>query len=348
MKARIDYKSKKTITIVVIALVILIAAIVGTIAFMNGNESSKAALTDKENAGGTSVNSNNGNSEKINNNEQGSLVDENSNSQDEQNTDNGNEDNSQMITENGNNITNNNSSTNSTTNDNDTIDNNIINAGNTTANRVTDANNAGTITSVIENTDNNKSGGMTTSQTTNTDVPNQEYTQTTVIPGGGDLVLVSENENIGWSPLSLNALTTIANLGINKPQLESEKIAYVQGDILSESPQNTAIQKDEIITYVIKVSNKGNIDAKNIRINDFIPEGTELVQDSITNDGRIENKKISWKKDIKANETIEVSFKVKVIKNEITLIENVAKVNGKNTNKIETPVITSLKTAKLV
>ena len=46
LKARINYRSKRTIIIISIAVVLLIAAIAGTVAFVKGNRDSAAAMTD--------------------------------------------------------------------------------------------------------------------------------------------------------------------------------------------------------------------------------------------------------------------------------------------------------------
>ena len=54
LKARINYRSKRTIIIISIAVVLLIAAIAGTVAFVKGNRDSAAAMTD--NNPGTSQN----------------------------------------------------------------------------------------------------------------------------------------------------------------------------------------------------------------------------------------------------------------------------------------------------
>ena len=159
-------------------------------------------------------------------------------------------------------------------------------------------------------TNNNASGTAngttngTTTGTTNSNVPNEEYVQTTIIDV--EDVLVLEDTRIGWTPLSLSAITVSAKLGINKPDLENVKLAYVQGDSLKELPANTAIQKGEIITYVIKVANKGNLDATSIRTIDTVPAGTELIEGSITANGTESNGKITWKTDIKAGENVEL------------------------------------------
>ena len=54
LKARINYRSKKTIIIISIAVVLLIAAIAGTVAFVKGNKDAAAAMPDDNH--GTSQN----------------------------------------------------------------------------------------------------------------------------------------------------------------------------------------------------------------------------------------------------------------------------------------------------
>ena len=195
-------------------------------------------------------------------------------------------------------------------------------------------------------TSNRNNGSSTTITTGGANVPNQDYTQTTVIPGREN-VLVEQNTEIGWSPISVAAYTAASRLKVHKPDLELQKYAYLDGDSLEELPVNTAVQKGETITYVIKITNKGNEDAKNIRTIDEIPEGTELV--SISEGGALNNEgKIAWKNDIKAGETVTVSFKAKVTADSVNLIKNTAKVNGEETPETKTPIITAVKTANVV
>ena len=195
-------------------------------------------------------------------------------------------------------------------------------------------------------TSNRNNGSSTTTTTGGANVPNQDYTQTTVIPGREN-VLVEQNTEIGWSPISVAAYTAASRLKVHKPDLELQKYAYLDGDSLEELPVNTAVQKGETITYVIKITNKGNEDAKNIRTIDEIPEGTELV--SISEGGALNNEgKIAWKNDIKAGETVTVSFKAKVTADSVNLIKNTAKVNGEETPETKTPIITAVKTANVV
>ena len=313
MKAKINYKSRKTIIIIAIAVILVIAAIAGTVAFIKGNNNAAAAMPedeqttigDAQNNNGGDANQNGGNpSENPSDNPQTELpaVDANNNG--------------------------------TTTAGNDgTVTGNNDTTGTTNGGTTTNGNGTGATT-----------GTTTGTAGTGATVPNQDYTQTTTV--------ITENpwetKTIGWSPLSISAYTAAANLGINKPELSTEKLAYVQGDSLTEAPVHTAIQNGEVITYVIKVTNKGNLDATSIRTIDTVPEGTELVEGSITANGTESNGKITWKTDIKAGKPVELSFQVKVVADSINLIENTAKVNGTETPTTQNPVITSVKQASVL
>lgn len=241
MKAKINYKSRKTIIIAAIALIVLIAAIIGTVAFIKGNKTAAAAMPGENNASSETTIENQDN-ESSNQNE-GDVV-------------------APTINNEGDNAQN--------------VDNNQEEAGTTsTTTNGTTSSTTGTTTGTT--------AGTTGTTTGDANVPNEEYTQTTTIVTEKPW----ETKTIGWSPLSISAYTATANLGINKPNLSSEKLAYVQGDSLEVTPKNTAIQKGEIITYVIKVTNNGNLNALNIRTIDTIPDGTEVVK--VENDGTIKN-----------------------------------------------------------
>ena len=313
MKAKINYKSRKTIIIIAIAVILVIAAIAGTVAFIKGNNNAAAAMPedeqttigDAQNNNGGDANQNDGNpSENPSDNPQTELpaVDANNDG--------------------------------TTTAGNDgTVTGNNGTTGTTNGGTTTNGNGTGTTT-----------GTTTGTAGTGATVPNQDYTQTTTV--------ITENpwetKTIGWSPLSISAYTAAANLGINKPDLATEKLAYVQGDSLDKLPENTAIQKGEVITYVIKVTNKGNLNATSIRTIDTVPAGTELVDGSITANGTESNGKITWKTDIEAGKTVELSFQVKVVADSIDIIENTAKVNGTETPTTQNPIITSAKQASVL
>ena len=318
MKARINYRSKRTIIIISIAVVLLIAAIAGTVAFVKGNRDSAAAMTDDN--PGTSQNDGT-NAGLPNNGDQNDGSDQNN-------------DGTTLPTDGDNTNpadSNNNDNNGSTTNDGTTGTNGANGSTTGTTNGANTGANAGTTT------------GTTTAGNNGANVPNQDYTQTTTV--------ITENpwetKEVGWSPISVAAYTAASKLKVHKPDLDLQKYAYLDGDSLDELPVNTAVQKGETITYVIKITNKGNEDANGIRTIDSIPEGTELAPISeggaLNNDG-----KIVWKNDIKAGETVTVSFKVVVTADSIDLINNIAKVNGEETPETKTPVITANKTAQVV
>ena len=319
MKARINYRSKRTIIIISIAVVLLIAAIAGTVAFVKGNRDSAAAMTDDN--PGTSQNDGT-NAGLPNNGDQNNGSDKNN-------------DGTTLPTDGDNTNpvdSNNNDNNGSTTNDGTTGTNGANRSTTGTTNGTNTGANAGTTT------------GTTTAGNNGANVPNQDYTQTTTV--------ITENpwetKEIGWSPISVAAYTAASKLKVHKPDLDLQKYAYLDGDSLEELPVNTAVQKGETINYVIKITNKGNEDANGIRTIDSIPEGTELA--SISEGGALNNNgKIVWKNDIKAGETVTVSFKVVVTEDSsIDLINNIAKVNGEETPETKTPVITANKTAQVV
>lgn len=309
MKAKFNYKSKKNIIIIAIAAILLVAAIVGTVAFIKGNQDAAAAMTGDDgistsaddNGGANGNNAQNSGNEQNNPQEQIPTV---------------GEENDQTATEGGN----------TDTNENDD------NAGNTGANNAT-ANNAGTTTGTT--------GGTTTGTNANT-VPNQEYTQTTTQITEKPW----ETTVIGWSPITVSAKTL--NVGINKAELQKVKLVYVGNASLDAEPVRTVAQKGEELTYIIKVTNSSNIDANNIKIYDSIPEGTQYVEGSISDNGTIENNNLSWKVNIAKGETKTVSFKVTVISEEFSVIDNTAKVDGEDTNEVHTPIITKYKTSELI
>ena len=318
LKARINYRSKRTIIIISIAVVLLIAAIAGTVAFVKGNRDAAAAMP--EDNPGTSQNDRT-NAGLPNNGDQNNGSDQNN-------------DGTTLPTDGDNTNpadSNNNDNNGSTTNDGTTGTNGANGSTTGTTNGTNTGANAGTTT------------GTTTAGNNGANVPNQDYTQTTTV--------ITENpwetKEIGWSPISVAAYTAASKLKVHKPDLDLQKYAYLDGDSLEELPVNTAVQKGETITYVIKITNKGNEDVNGIRTIDEIPEGTELA--SISEGGALNNDgKIVWKNDIKAGETVTVSFKVVVTTDYIDLINNIAKVNGEETPETKTPVITANKTAQVV
>ena len=318
MKARINYKSKKTIAIIAIIILLVITATVGTIAYIKNNNDSTAATENVTTENAASENTGENNAQEKQQNENNDNNNQNANT------------NSASSLGNGTGTSNPSNTANSSTNTGSNVNTNN-NANSTSTN-----NNANAIS-----TNNNANSTSTNNGNGITNTPNSEYTQTTIIPGT-EKILVSEDTKIGWSPIMVNAEMPLAD--IYKANLKLSKIAFVNDD-----RNQTAAQKGETITYIIRVENPTDIEAKNIYAYDTIPEGTTLVENSIDNNGKNKDNKIEWKiESIKPKETIEVSFKVLVKDEKIDVIKNKATVNGNTTEEVKTPIIKTKKVAKIV
>ena len=195
-------------------------------------------------------------------------------------------------------------------------------------------------------TDNESNSGTTTGNNQNTsngnnddaELPNEEYTQTDIIEREEERE--TQNLTVAWNNIDLSRAQMSTNINTNKPVLEINKVAKLN----SLNENDNAVQEGSKITYEINVTNKSaEIDAKNVNISDIIPEGTKLVENSISNDGIVENEKISWTVDVSRNSSVTVSFTVKVVSTESD-IKNVAVVDGKDTPETVNPVIETSKT----
>lgn len=236
MKAIINYKSRQTIIIMSIAVVLLIAVITGTVAFVKGNRNVAAAMNDE-------------NRQTVENSEDNSKT----------NT---------SIADNGNlnnNETENNNNGNVLPNTGENADS--VDIGQNENNRAT-----------IEN-DENASTGTTTGEA---NVPNQEYTQTTVIPGKEN-VLVEQNTEIGWSPINIKAfdIATKLKVHVNKfPDISTIKTSEGKHKDGTSVTKESPLHELDTITYTLTVKNIGN-GKGTVKISDTVPEGTTLVADSI-------------------------------------------------------------------
>jgi len=280
LKARINYKSRQIIIIMSIAVVLLIAAITGTVAFVKGNRNVAAAMKDEnrqtvensEDNSRTNISiADNGN---LNNNETGNNSD---NGKVLPNT--GDNANPIDIGQNGNNGENNGA----------TIENDgtkVADTGNTpstTTENGSVAGNSSSNNSLGNSTSGNQNGNTSTSTTTGeANVPNQEYTQTTVIPGREN-VLVEQNTEIGWSPINIKAfdIATKLKVHVNKfPDISTIKTSEGKHKDGTPVTKENPLHELDTITYTLAVKNIGN--GKGIvKISDTVPEGTTLVADSI-------------------------------------------------------------------
>ena len=279
MKAIINYKSRQTIIIMSIAVVLLIAVITGTVAFVKGNRNVATAINDEnrqtvenseDNSKTNTSIADNGN---LNNNE----TENNNNGNVLPNT--GDNANPIDIGQNGNNGENNGA----------TIENDgtkVADTGNTpstTTENGSVAGNSSSNNSLGNSTSGNQNGNTSTSTTTGeANVPNQEYTQTTVIPGREN-VLVEQNTEIGWSPINIRAfdIATKLKVHVNKfPDISTIKTSEGKHKDGTPVTKENPLHELDTITYTLTVKNIGN-GKGTVKISDTVPEGTTLVADSI-------------------------------------------------------------------
>ncbi len=209
--------------------------------------------------------------------------------------------------------------------------------------------------------------GAQTNDNGNGNNGNGQFTQTIVIPEGGDTVLVAETDARSWKPVGDNKNISNGVLDVDitsgMPNLNSNKYAIMHG-----SDSDNAIQQGEKITYVIELTNNGDEEATNIYVYDTVPTGTELIDGTVAlykvdsegneqkiQDGNVSGNLLSWKIDtIAAGETLRAKFDVTATLideegNTVTKIINTAIADGEEIEPtVTTPVVTSEKTASLV
>ena len=110
--------------------------------------------------------------------------------------------------------------------------------------------------------------------------------------------------------------------------------------IADEDIEEGAVTAGDRIKYTITINNVGDEAIEDVKIKDKVPEGTTIYQ--INDNGEIslnDANIITWNIDrIEATEEVEVSFEVTVnYDTEEKTITNVGTVDGKETNKVETP-----------
>lgn len=279
MKARINYKSRQIIIIMSIAVVLLIAAITGTVAFVKGNRNVATAMNDenRQTVENSEDNSKTNTSIADNGNLNNNQTENNNNGNVLPNT--GENADSVDIGQNGNNGENNGA----------TIENDgtkVADTGNTpstTTENGSVAGNSSSNNSLGNSTSGNQNGNTSTSTTTGeANVPNQEYTQTTVIPGREN-VLVEQNTEIGWSPISIKAfdIATKLKVHVNKfPDISTIKTSEGKHKDGTPVTKENPLHELDTITYTLTVKNIGN-GKGTVKISDTVPEGTTLVADSI-------------------------------------------------------------------
>ena len=200
--------------------------------------------------------------------------------------------------------------------------NNEENEENNVEENNSEANNSGeTTTNVAENTENDNNENNTTENNA------QTQTITTIVR---DEI---ESKVVYFSPTDLDI--ELATLSANVPDLTAN-IEAVTGK------ENNYVVSGNEITYNIQINNNKENELEQIEVSAVLPEGTELVENTISDNGTIENGKITWTVDVADSKT--VSFTVKVTETAGNIVAT-AIVNGIDTNEVintidEAPVLT--------
>ena len=315
MKEKINYKSKRAIIIGIACVALFALVAIGTVLYIKGNNDTKAT-------------SNNESSSNI-------AVDEGNNSNTESNSK--SKDKNEKKDENGKNDE---KPSNNNGDDKNTGNGNI--AKNENANNTNTANN--NKKEEDKTTETNQRTGTKKAKDDSDNSTSTTYTQT------GETVerKISDEFLVSWTPIAVNAITE----QINKPELEIKKKSFINNEKEEDTDIHTAVVAKDYITYKISVKNNSDVDAKNIHIYDNVPEGTKFIE--IYDEGTEKDGKLTWIKDIKSKEEVIVSFRVQVKskkkneEKEINQIDNIATVDGNETNETHNPIITFNKEVKVI
>ena len=148
-----------------------------------------------------------------------------------------------------------------------------------------------------------------------------------------------ETENVEFTVRVKAEKGTIKNSAIvNGKTTEETETGII--NITGKKEVNTLEAKaGDTLTYTITLTNNGNADGT-VTVTDEIPAGTTLVEKSITNNGVESNGTITWTDvEVKAGDTVEVSFKVTINSDTKTSVTNKAVIDGnKPTEEVETKV----------
>ena len=327
MKAKLNFKSKRTIIVISIIAVLAIAAGVSAYFFTKGNDTAGAT-----NAGQEEQASNNG-----------VAITENNNGQNGQNNapeSNSNQPNSQDSTLNAN--------QNDGTQNNDGVNNGTTgetgnNQGVANANQGTTGTNTGATTQP-RRTNNN-------ANTTTTNIPGANTDATTTYEQVEENIVVEnpwESHMVEWTPENVKTAVVSAK-EVKGRDINIEKTAET-------STGKTAVSVGDEITYKIKITNNEEKVLNSLYIKDSIPEGTEFV--SIDELGIVDEEKTQvswnlWDLGLKKGESKEVSFKVKVTEKakEIKTIKNIAYAENTPSDEdkpTKNPVLESSKSHEIV
>ena len=148
-----------------------------------------------------------------------------------------------------------------------------------------------------------------------------------------------ETENVEFTVRVKAEKGTIKNSAIvNGKTTEETETGII--NITGKKEVNTSEAKvGDTLTYTITLTNSGNATGT-VTVTDEIPAGTTLVEKSITNNGVESNGTITWTDvEVKAGDTVEVSFKVTINNDTKTSVRNTAVIDdNKPTEEVETKV----------
>ena len=148
-----------------------------------------------------------------------------------------------------------------------------------------------------------------------------------------------ETENVEFTVRVKAEKGTIKNSAIVNGKTTNETETGII-NITGKKEVNTLEAKaGDTLTYIITLTNSGNATGT-VTVTDEIPAGTTLVEKSITNNGVESNGTITWTDvEVKAGDTVEVSFKVTINNDTKTSVRNTAVIDdNKPTEEVETKV----------